>query len=390
MKIVQINTFSNKSTGTIMMNIHNELLKEGIESYVVWGRGRKAKDDTQIYMNDKIGVYSHALHTRLTDKVGSYSKRATKKLISKLEQIKPDLIHLHNIHGYYINIEMLFNYIRKNNIKVVWTLHDCWGFTGHCAHFELIKCNKWEEGCYNCSQKSVYPKTIFDNSKLNYQRKKELFTGLDITIVTPSKWLANLVKKSFLKEYQVKVINNGINTEIFKHRESDFKNKFNIENKKVILGVASEWTKEKGFYDFIKLAQIVDETVKIVLVGLNKSQIKQIPSNIIGIERTENAEQLAQIYSIADIYFNPTYADNYPTTNLEALACKTPVITYNTGGSPECINGDNGVVTDFEDFCKNYKIYLNKEYLSFLDKVSNIESMNNQYIDLYKTLRGKL
>lgn len=390
MKIVQINTFSNKSTGTIMMNIHKRLLSEGIESYVVWGRGRDAKDDTEIYMNNKIGVYTHALHTRLTDKTGSYSKKSTRKLIEKLEQIRPDLIHLHNIHGYYINIEMLFNYIRKNNIKVVWTLHDCWAFTGHCPHFELIECNKWKEECYNCSQKNVYPKSILDNSKWNYQKKKELFTGLDITIVTPSKWLAELVKKSFLKEYEVKVINNGINTDIFKYRESDFKKKFNIEDKKIILGVASEWTKEKGLYDFINLSKIVDETVQIVLVGLNKKQIKQIPNNIIGIERTENAEQLAEIYSVADIYFNPTYADNYPTTNLEALVCGTPVITYNTGGSPECINETNGIVTDFEDFCKNYKEYINKEYSEFTEKISNIENMNTEYINLYKTLRRKL
>lgn len=383
MKIVQINTFSNKSTGTIMMNIHKKLLTEGIESYVVWGRGREAKDNTEIYMNDKMGIYTHALYTRLTDKTGSYSKRSTRKLIEKLEQIKPDLIHLHNIHGYYINIEMLFNYIRKNNIKVVWTLHDCWAFTGHCPHFELIGCNKWKEQCYNCPQKNIYPKSILDNSKCNYQKKKELFTGLDIIIVTPSKWLAELVKKSFLKEYQVKVINNGINTDIFKYRESDFKKKFNIEDKKIILGVASEWTKEKGLYDFINLSKIVDETVKIVLVGLNKKQIKQIPSNIIGIERTENAEQLAEIYSVANIYFNPTYADNYPTTNLEALACGTPVITYNTGGSPECIDGTNGIVTDFENFCKKYKQYLNINYKLENNADNNINEMINKYIKIY-------
>ena len=383
MKIVQINTFSNKSTGTIMMNIHKRLLSEGIESYVVWGRGRKAKDDTEIYMNDKMGIYTHVIHTRLTDKTGSYSKKSTRKLIEKLEQIKPDLIHLHNIHGYYINIEMLFNYIRKNNIRVVWTLHDCWAFTGHCPHFELIGCNKWKEECYNCLQKNIYPKSILDNSKWNYQKKKELFTGLDITIVTPSKWLAELVKKSFLKEYEVKVINNGINTDIFKHRESDFKRKFDIEDKKIILGIASEWTKEKGFYDFINLSKIVDETVQIVLVGLNKKQMKQIPSNIIGIERTENAEQLAEIYSVADIYFNPTYADNYPTTNLEALACGTPVITYNTGGSPECINGTNGIVIDFENFCKNYKEYLNRNYKLENNTDNNINEMINKYIKIY-------
>lgn len=386
MKIVQINTFSNKSTGTIMMNIHNKLLELGHDSYVVWGRGRNGNNQYEMFMNDKLGVYYHGIYTRLTDKTGFASKRATKKLIKKLENIKPDIIHLHNIHGYYINIELLFNYIKKNKIKVIWTLHDCWAFTGHCPHFELIGCEKWKTGCHNCPQTSVYPKSVFDNSKWNYQKKKELFTGLDMKIITPSKWLANLVKKSFLKEYEVEVINNGINTEIFKPRKSDFKKKYNIEDKKIILGVASDWTKEKGLYDFIELSKIIDENVKIVLVGLNKEQLKEIPSNIIGIERTENAEQLAEIYSTADIYFNPTYADNYPTTNLEALACGTPVITYNTGGSSECLNGKNGLVTTFDDFCKNYKENIDKKKYELHISVNSVSNMINEYFKIYKNI----
>lgn len=381
MKIVQINTFSNKSTGTIMMNIHNKLKEEEIESYVVWGRGRKAQDSAEIYMNDKIGIYWHGLYTRFTDKAGFASKRATRKLIKKLDKIKPDIIHLHNIHGYYINIEILFNYIKKNNIKVVWTLHDCWAFTGHCSHFELIGCKKWKECCNCCEQKSKYPKSFVDNSNWNYQRKKELFTGLNMTIVTPSKWLANLVKQSFLKQYEVKVINNGIDTNIFKPRKSDFRKKFNIEDKKIILGVASDWTKEKGLYDFYKLSKKLDDDVKIVLVGLNKRQVKEIPNNIIGIERTENAQQLAEIYTTADIYFNPTYADNFPTTNLEALACGTPVFTYNTGGSIECLNESNGKITNLTDFSENYKKYLKQEFE--IDKVKTKSEMELEYITIY-------
>lgn len=382
MKVVQINTFSNKSTGTIMMGIHNALQNEEIESYVVWGRGRKSKNKNEIYMNDKIGVYCHALYTRFTDKAGFGSKRATRKLIKKLNKIKPDIIHLHNIHGYYINIEILFNYIRKNNIKVIWTLHDCWAFTGHCSHFELVNCEKWKTSCDNCIQTSKYPKSIRDNSNWNYLKKKEIFTGLNMTIITPSKWLANLVKKSFLNEYEVKVINNGINTDIFKPRPSNFKKKYSIEDKKIILGVASDWTKEKGLYDFYELAKKIDEEVKIILVGLNKEQLKNIPNNIIGIERTENAEQLAEIYTTADIYFNPTYADNFPTTNLEALACETPVFTYNTGGSIECLNEKNGKVTNLEDFEKNYKEYLKQNYT--INKVKTKEEMEQNYIDIYK------
>lgn len=384
MKIVQINTFSNKSTGTIMLNIHNYLKKNNIESYVVWGRGRKAKNKNEIYMNDKIGIYYHGLYTRLTDKTGFASKRATQKLIEKLDKIRPDIIHLHNIHGYYINIEILFNYIKKNNIKVIWTLHDCWAFTGHCSHFELVGCKKWKEGCNNCKQKGKYPKSFVDNSKWNYQQKRELFTGVNMIIVTPSKWLSNLVKQSFFKCYKIKVINNGIDTNIFTKRKSNFREKYNLINKKIILGVASDWTKEKGLYDFYNLAKTIDDDVKIVLVGLNKKQIEEIPNNIIGIEKTENAEQLAEIYTAADIYFNPTYADNFPTTNLEALACGTPVFTYNTGGSIECLDENNGGITNFEDFNKNYKKYLNQKFE--ISRVKSKTEMELEYIELYNSL----
>lgn len=388
MKIVQINTFSNKSTGTIMMNIHKKLLSEGYDSYVVWGRGRKAENSYEIYLNDKLGVYYHGLYTRLTDKTGFVSKKATLKLLKRLDEIKPDIIHLHNIHGYYINIEMLFNYIKKNDIKVVWTLHDCWSFTGHCPHFEHIKCEKWIINCNNCPQKNTYPKSFTDNSKLNYLKKEKLFTGINnLIIVTPSKWLANLVKKSYLKEYPVITINNGINTNIFRKKNSNFKKKNNLENKKIILGVSSDWTEQKGFNDFLKLSNIISDDYKIVMVGLNSSQLKKIPSNILGIKKTSNVEELVDIYNAADIYFNPTYADTYPTTNLEALACGTPVCTYSTGGSPECINNKNGVVIAkgaYLEFANNIdKITKIKKNLSILSKDFDESNMLDKYLKVY-------
>ncbi len=382
MKVIQINTFFNKSTGNIMMSIHNRLKKIGVESYVVWGRGILSKNDFEIFMNDKLGVFYHGIYTRLTDKTGFASKIATKKLLKRLRKIKPDIIHLHNIHGYFINIEMLFNYIRKNHIKVIWTLHDCWAFTGHCSHFEYVHCEKWKTKCENCPLINKYPKSFSDNSKWNYETKKRLFTGLDLTIVTPSKWLANLVKQSFLKEYENLIIPNGIDTSIFKPIKSDFRKRYNLEDKKIILGVASEWTKEKGYDDFLELSEILDRETVIVLVGLNKKQLKVIPENIIGIERTENAKQLAEIYTAADIFFNPTYADNYPTTNLEALACGTPVVTYNTGGSPETIYDNCGFVVSKNDYFSNYSKYFKKQ--KCFSKVKTIEEMINDYWNLYR------
>ena len=368
MKILQINSFSNGSTGKIMMSIHKKLLENGHESYVVWGRGRKSKNEHEIYLNDKIGTYLHVLYSRITGKNGFSSALSTKRLLKTLDDLKPDIIHLHNIHGYYINIDLLFHYLKENNIKVIWTLHDCWSFTGQCAYFDMANCNKWQKSCYNCPQLKSYPKSFKDNSIWNYKKKKELFNGLNLTLVTPSKWLSNLVRKSYLKNYDVIVINNGIDTNIFKPTTSNFRKNHNILNKKVILGIANVWDKRKGLDDFLKLSKVLNTDYVIVLIGLSKKQIELLPNNIIGITRTENQQELVEIYSTSDILFNPTYEDNYPTVNLEAIACGTPVLSYDTGGSIE--------FTDFiEDNKDNYiisKEEANKNINYVKDKIENI------------------
>lgn len=339
MKIVQINTFPYKATGHIMMDIHKILTEQGYESYVCWGRGRPANNNHEIVIADNIGVKFHGMYTRLLDKTGFASRRATKKLLRRLDEIKPDIIHLHNIHGYYLNIELLFNYIREHNINVVWTLHDCWPMTGHCAWFDMCGCEKWKTGCFNCEQLGTYPASKgFDNSEWNWNKKKTLFTGLNLTIVTPSQWLKDIVMNSYLKNYRCEVINNGIDLDIFKpvgnSEIEKTREKYNLDARKIVLGVASEWTPRKGLLDFIKLSEMLQD-VQFVVVGLTERQIKEMPPNTKGIKRTENQRELAALYTIADVFFNPTYEDNFPTTNLEALACGTPVITYDTGGSPE-------------------------------------------------------
>lgn len=339
MKIVQINTFPYKATGHIMMDIHKILTEQGYESYVCWGRGRPANNNHEIVISDNIGVKFHGMYTRLLDKTGFASHRATKKLLRRLDEIKPDIIHLHNIHGYYLNIELLFNYIREHNINVVWTLHDCWPMTGHCAWFDMCGCEKWKTGCFNCEQLGTYPASKgFDNSEWNWNKKKTLFTGLNLTIVTPSQWLKDIVMNSYLKNYRCEVINNGIDLDIFKpvgnSEIEKTREKYNLDARKIVLGVASEWTPRKGLLDFIKLSEMLQD-VQFVVVGLTERQIKEMPPNTKGIKRTENQRELAALYTIADVFFNPTYEDNFPTTNLEALACGTPVITYDTGGSPE-------------------------------------------------------
>ncbi|MGN8767042.1 glycosyltransferase [Blautia massiliensis (ex Liu et al. 2021)] len=338
MRIVQINTFPYKATGAIMLGIHQLLLQNRNESFVVWGRGRGAENDNEIVIKDELGVKIHGVYTRLTDRTGFASQSATRRLISQLEIIKPDIIHLHNIHGYYLNIEMLFEFIKAHDIKVVWTLHDCWAMTGHCAYFDMVECQKWKTGCSHCEQKNTYPTSILlDSSKWNWNKKKELFAGINAVIVTPSKWLENIVKQSYLSNYPVQVIHNGIDTELYRPRSNGkLKSKYAPRGEPIVLGVASEWTERKGLNDFIHLAQ-ENQDIRFIVVGVKPEQKKKLPAELIGICRTSNVNELVELYSVADVFFNPTYEDNYPTTNLEALACGTPVITYDTGGSPEVI-----------------------------------------------------
>lgn len=392
MKIVQINTFPYKATGSIMMSIHDTLMEQGFESYVVWGRGRNSKDANEIVIRDELGTKLHGVYTRLTDRTGFASNRATWKLLARLDEIQPDIIHLHNIHGYYINIELLFDYIRKHRIKVVWTLHDCWAFTGHCAYFDAVGCDRWKTGCYHCPQKKTYPASaLLDASAWNWQRKKELFTGLDVVLVTPSEWLAGLVRESFLGGYPIEVIHNGIDTETFRPRKGIFQGKYGIE-KKIILGVAAEWTERKGLRDFIRLNDLIDRDIyQIVLVGLTKKQIKELSDGILGLQRTSSAIELAEIYSNADVFFNPTYEDNYPTTNLEAMACGTPVVTYDTGGSPESVRGrgvvvEKGRIAEVAEVIRTDKItQINSEQVR--DDFSK-RAMTEKYVGLYKSVQA--
>lgn len=361
-KLVQINVVCNGSTGRIMNQIQEETQNQGWEAYSFYGRGNPSNDKC-IKIGSKFDVLFHVLITRLFDKHGHGSKRATRKLVKQIEEINPDVIQLHNIHGYYIHLKTLFNYLKKCNKKIVWTLHDCWAFTGHCSHFTYPKCDKWEKGCKKCIRKKDYPKSlIFDSSKNEYLFKKELFTNIkNLTIVTPSNWLADLVKKSFLKEYEVEVINNGIDLDVFKPTDTiEIRKKYNIpEGKKILLGVSSVWNISKGLNEFYELAKIINKDYIILLVGLNKKQIINLPNNIIGIERTENLEELANFYTNAYVFINPTLEDTFPTTNLEALACGTPVITYNTGGSPESIINKCGVVIKENNVKKLYEEILN-------------------------------
>ena len=392
MKILQINSVCGVgSTGRIATDLYKVLEDQGHECKIAYGRGTAPEGIDSIKVGSNLDNYIHVFKTRVFDKHGFGSVNATKKFIEEVKEYDPDVIHLHNIHGYYINIEILFNYLKEANMPVIWTLHDCWAFTGHCAYFDYVGCDKWKSGCNKCPQKQGYPTSnILDNSKFNYEKKKELFTSVDkMTIVTPSKWLANLVKESFLGKYPVEVINNGIDLDIFKPTESNFREKYNLQDKFIVLGVASIWDERKGLKYFVELSKELSDDYKIVVVGVNEKQKKELPNNILAITRTNNIKELAEIYTVADVFVNPTLEEVLGMTNLEALACGTPVITFKTGGSPECINNTCGysikkgrikeVINSIEHIefdkviCKNYakKYCKNKKYSEYLSLYKN-------------------
>lgn len=349
MKLLLVNSvFGIRSTGRILVDIISEYEKKGWECKAAYGRC-DVPDKYKKYaikIGNKFSLFLNAFICRFFDNDGFFAKRQTRRFIKWANEYNPDIIWLHNLHGYYINVPLLFEWIKtKKNVQVFWTFHDCWPFTGHCCHFDSVKCMKWREGCHHCPEKKSYPKSLFfDLSKRHFLIKKEVLSDLqNIKIITPSIWLSKLVKQSFLSRYKVVVKNNVIDYEVFKPTKSLFREKHHLENKTIVLGVASSWSKKKGLDDFLSISKMLDQTFQIVLVGLSKKQIKKIPKGIICIERTNNVTELAGIYTTADVFLNLTYEDNYPTVNLEAQACGTACITYNTGGSPESVSKENVV-----------------------------------------------
>lgn len=333
------------STGRITESIGALAMERGWDCYIAHGsRYAGSTKMHSIPVVTKAGEYRHALKSMLFDAHGLGSVCETKRLLRKIEQIKPDIIHLHCIHGYYLNYKILFEYLNSTNIPVVWTFHDCWAFTGHCAHFYNAGCLKWKDGCGNCPLLNAYPRALMDNSKRNYKLKKKLFEkNHNLHIVSVSEWLSSLVRESFLKETDNMVINNGIDINTFSPSQSS-------GEKPYVLGVASSWNQSKGLFDFYKIREkLSEEEYDIMIVGLTKEQIQDLPRGIKGVSRTESVSALAELYSGAFAFVNPTYADSFPTVNMEALACGTPVITYRTGGSPEIIDESTGIVVEQGD-----------------------------------------
>ena len=357
-KILQINPVlrTNTSTGRIIQEIGELAMANGWESYIAYSYGRDGIMPCKsrlVPVGNKASVAFHGLWTRLTDRHGLASVAATCAFIKRIQEIKPDIIHIHNIHGYFLNYKILFDYLAQSNIPLVWTVHDCWLYTGHCYHYAGIGCEKWQTKCHHCPQRKEFPASWFvDRSAKNYADKRAAFNSpANMTIVTVSQWMKDEMSRSFLKDRRFQVIHNGIDLDVFRPRDSHdvVRQRYSLGDKRIILGLASIWSREKGWDDFMQMATSLAPDELIVLVGVNDKQLEQLPANVVGIKRTDNVQQLAELYSAADVFVNPTWQDNYPTVNLEAIACGTPVVTYRTGGSVEAITSATGVVVEQGD-----------------------------------------
>ena len=395
-KLLQINITANwGSTGKIAESIGIAAIKAGWESHIAYGRWCNSSQSHLIRIGGWWDKYFHYTEQRIRDNEGLCSRSATKRLIQRIDEIKPDIVQLHNIHDHYLNYRLLFEYLKVSDIKVVWTFHDCWAFTGHCFHFVTKDCMRWQRGCHECPMRNVLPKTLLDRSKNNYDLKKRLFLECkNLTIVPCSDWMSGFVRKSFLKDKRIEVIKNGVDLNVFKPLvRNDNLKKYNL------LAVSSVWNKDKGLDDIFKLREKLSEKFIITIVGLSSMQMGQLPAGIAGIERTQNVQELVQLYSNADVLINPTYADTFPTVNLEALACGTPVITYETGGSPEAVSSETGWVVEQGDIDAMASIVRSFEQKEHSDIVAQRRACRDRakkefdknecyekYIKLYNTL----
>lgn len=334
MRVLFINTTCGQgSHGKICVQLAKEYIAQGHECMIAYGRNSVPDEAASlaIQIGDKLSIYGHVLLTRLLDRHGLGSRQATKRFLQWADEFAPDILWMHNIHGYYLNYPMLFQWIKSRpGMEVKWTLHDCWAFTGHCTNFSACKCEKWKTGCESCIQKKEYPNSfLVDFSKRNYRHKMDAFLGVDnITLYTPSNWLANIVRQSFLGVYPVQVMENPVDHSVFIHRRSSFRENHQLEDKIIVLGVANAWQRSKGLDDFIALAGMLDEKYKIVLVGLTKRQKQGIPPKILGLGKTNNAIELAEIYSSADVFVNPSVEETFGMTSYEAALCETPIVVY--------------------------------------------------------------
>lgn len=391
MKVLIINVdVGTGSVGRIIESIYYGVINSGNQCKIAYGRNAATNIPEQdlYHISNRFDINTHALLSRIFGRSGFYSHTVTKRFLSWIDEYQPDLINIHSLYGYFVNVEILLRYIASKNIRTILTLHSCWDFTGHCCYFDLNKCDKWKAGCNMCKYIFEYPKSYYiDDTSKNYRKKKELYNDIkDLTVVTPSDWMKDLVKQSFLRNKKVITIHNGIDLTKYTIAKAD--EKF---DRPTIICVANGWTRRKGLEDVIELSNVLPQDMGLIVVGVNKKQIKELPSNVQAIERTDSMDELINLYHGSTVFFNPTYEENYPTVNLEAIACGLPVATYNTGGCVETLGPSMqfGMVIQRKDylFLINYTYNIYKNGISIRAKdINNYYSnktMTSQYLDLF-------
>ncbi len=397
--LLQINVDANNgSNGSIARDIGTMALARGWNSYIAYGRRHIPCDSQLIRIGNDIDVKFHGLMTRLFDRHGLASKITTKLFLRKVDKIKPDIVHLHNIHGYFINYKLLFEYLIKKEIPIVWTFHDCWPFTGHCGHFDSYSCDRWKTECYQCPGVHGYPSSLFfDHSQQAFLLKKKLFTTPDILhIATVSYWLKGVVEESFFSKFPIHVVYDGIDTESFKYHTSKLREQYGLENKFILLSAAANWSKAKGWDDYVKLSTMLPEECVIMLVGVTEEQKRTLPPQIIAVPRQEGKEKLAEYYSMADVLLNLSYLETFGMTTAEAMACGTPGISYNRTACPELLTPETGIVVEAGDMQqildaiatikKNGKAHYSKACRQRVLDNFNFKEVNKQYFEIYEDI----
>ena len=393
--LLQINVTANwGSTGKIAEQIGLCAMAHGWDSYIAYGRMMNPSKSKLIKIGTAFDVYEHYVEGKFFDNEGLASRRATRAFLRQVDEIKPDVVHLHNIHDHYMNYRLLFEYIAAKKIPVVWTQHDQWATTGHCM-YNVCGCERWKEECHDCPLSKWYS---FDRSRRNHRLKKKLLAEIpSLTIVPVSEWLGNNIRHSHLKDHYVEVVHNGIDIHTFCPQSTDAHERYGInKSKKIVLGVAAVWDSRKGLNDFYELARrLPAEDFAIVIVGQLTKNARNVDGGcqMVFVDRTQNTLELAQLYSSAAVFVNPTYQDNYPTTNLEAIACGTPVVTYRTGGCPEAVDNNTGSVVAQGDICaleKEIHRFAFGNYVEFCrskaEKYFDNDRCFNPYIVLYNKL----
>lgn len=403
LSILQINVTANiGSTGKIAEQIGQAAIREGFRSCIAYGRRGLPGGNELIRIGSKRDNLLHALRCRLLDQEGYGSKKATRELVQKIQELHPDIIHLHNLHSYYLNMEILFRYLKDSGIPVVWTLHDCWPLTGHCCHFDAVGCDRWKDGCFSCPQHREYPASWwFDRSAANYRLKKSLFTSVpNMTLVSVSRWLDRTIGNSFLKNYPRRIIYNGIDCEVFQpnlNREI-IRKQLGLQGKQILLGVASVWSPRKGLDDFLALSRQLPRDCVIVLVGLSDAQRRDLPDNVLGLARTDTPGKLAELYSAADVVLNFSLEETFGLTTVEGLACGTPGIVYDRTASPELISDETGwvvaprsfdsVLQHLETIRRNDRAYYQGPCRARAASMFDNNDRFAEYIALYREILG--